>query len=730
MSGRPVARHEDHLSHIRPLARPCPVATRQTLLHLLGLLLVACLCFCTMTSGAYAASRSLTLYNTHTKETTTITYKRNGRFDADGLRKLNRFLRDWRRNESTTMDPALFDLIWQVYKYTGAKKPIHVVSGYRSPATNNMLRSRSRGVAKNSRHTMGQAMDFYLPGVPISKIRDAGLRLQAGGVGYYPGSRSPFVHIDTGNVRHWPRMTRKQLAKVFPRGKTVHVPRDGKPFSRYKQAKAEVAKRKAEMVRTSRSARRFTQVASAAPARSTRTRATTEVAQQTQQNGTLFGRLLNRTPQDRPKPEFEKTPPEPAPVTLAEDTVDEAEESGQLGAGAFVMPEKLAALPRVPQNRPTPIAEPNPAVDLAEQSEPASTLEETPDNSSDATAEETQVAALNAEETDQPDETAADPLLFASLPRSRPDFPSNNSFQLASAEPASPNEPAAEPANTAAPLETEQPPQTPALPEAVEVAQATTPVASDKLTMELASATAATEPLPANPEQSEQVIASLPRARNVALPADQAQNQTLEVAQSNVVPAPTDKPEGTAAEILAQLTGAEGPSAETAASNRVAYASTGPAFVAKLPSPRLTDEGLATDLAALPRNADRQQLASLSTDLPQRTAPESNLLAPKANPIVAQAPAPVAETSEQDHLARLTFAYGPSGMAHFAHMKQSTKTATFARLSRPIPNNLRALVSKPGSIIDQTFSHHPSQLVGDAHFVGPAIARMAVRSFN
>lgn len=187
---------------------------------------------------AAAETRSLKLYNTHTHERAEITFKKNGRFVSSGLRELNHFLRDWRRNESTKMDPELFDLIWEVYKKSGTSQPIHVVSGYRSPATNNMLRSRSRGVAKNSQHTRGKAMDFFIPGFDLAKLRALGLRKEVGGVGFYPTSGSPFVHMDTGSVRHWPRMTRSQLAKVFPDGVTIHIPSDGKPMPGYQQALA------------------------------------------------------------------------------------------------------------------------------------------------------------------------------------------------------------------------------------------------------------------------------------------------------------------------------------------------------------------------------------------------------------------------------------------------------------------------------------------------------------
>ena len=197
----------------------------------------------TTITSAQASTRTLKLYYTHTKERTEITFKRNGRYDKDGLRKLNNFLRDWRRNEPTKMDPALFDLLWEVYQKTGSNEYIHVVSAYRSLKTNNMLRSRSSGVAKNSQHTQGRAIDFFIPGVSTAKLRALGLREHMGGVGYYPRSNTPFVHMDTGSVRHWPRMTRAQLAKVFPNGKTIHVPTDGKPMKGYKQALAEIKAR-------------------------------------------------------------------------------------------------------------------------------------------------------------------------------------------------------------------------------------------------------------------------------------------------------------------------------------------------------------------------------------------------------------------------------------------------------------------------------------------------------
>ncbi|WP_436639052.1 DUF882 domain-containing protein [Microbaculum sp. FT89] len=193
-----------------------------------------------LTAEARSETRTLSFKQLHTGETVTITFKRNGRYDSEGLKKINYILRDWRRNESTTMDPALLDLVWEVRNAVGSKAPIYVLSGYRSPVTNAMLRSRSRGVAKTSQHMVGKAMDFYLPDVPLTKLRETALKFQGGGVGYYPTSGSPFVHMDTGSVRHWPRMTRQQLAKLFPDGKTLHIPSDGKPMPGYNQAVASV----------------------------------------------------------------------------------------------------------------------------------------------------------------------------------------------------------------------------------------------------------------------------------------------------------------------------------------------------------------------------------------------------------------------------------------------------------------------------------------------------------
>nr|WP_213742623.1 DUF882 domain-containing protein [Bradyrhizobium sp. dw_411] len=188
-------------------------------------------------------TRTLSFHHTHSDEDLTVTFKRDGRYDEEALKQLNHYLRDWRSQDQTTMDRHLFDILWEVYRDVDGKKPIQIISSYRSPATNAMLRRRSSGVARFSQHMLGHAMDFFIPDVPLEQIRFAGLRLQRGGVGFYPTSGSPFVHLDTGSIRHWPRMTHDQLARVFPDGRTVHVPSDGNPLKGYELARADIEKR-------------------------------------------------------------------------------------------------------------------------------------------------------------------------------------------------------------------------------------------------------------------------------------------------------------------------------------------------------------------------------------------------------------------------------------------------------------------------------------------------------
>ena len=224
------------------------LAAASSLASSCGLAAAACLAFLVGTSGTQDAvangdTRTLSLYHNHTRESLTVTFRRNGQYDPRALEQLNWFLRDWRLDEPTQMDPRLFDLVWEVVREVGADEPVRINSAYRSPKTNAMLRRRSRAVAKNSQHMRGKAMDFFLPDVPIERIRAIGMRLQEGGVGYYPSAYTPFVHLDVGSVRAWPRMTRDQLARIFPDGKTVHIPSDGEPMARYEEARAEILAR-------------------------------------------------------------------------------------------------------------------------------------------------------------------------------------------------------------------------------------------------------------------------------------------------------------------------------------------------------------------------------------------------------------------------------------------------------------------------------------------------------
>lgn len=145
--------------------------------------------------------REISLLNMHTGESSRVVYWADGAYQIDGLLELDHLLRDHRRDEVTEMDPRLFDLLYQLSRAAGLGQPYHVVSGYRSPATNDMLRRSGRGVARNSYHIKGQAVDFKVPGVDMRQLRKVAISMRAGGVGYY--GRSSFLHMDTGRVRSW-----------------------------------------------------------------------------------------------------------------------------------------------------------------------------------------------------------------------------------------------------------------------------------------------------------------------------------------------------------------------------------------------------------------------------------------------------------------------------------------------------------------------------------------------
>jgi uncharacterized protein YcbK (DUF882 family) len=206
---------------------------------LIGSLLLLFAPSSTESATANGDTRTIYLYHAHTGESIDATYLVDGHYDPEVLKKLNWFLRDWRRNEETNMDPRLFDAVWEAYRGVGATQRITVLCGYRSPETNAMLRRRSRAVAEHSQHILGKAMDTTMHGMSMERVRESAARLQMGGVGYYGDTN--FVHIDVGGVRMWPRMTYAQLMRLFPDGKTVHIASDGRTLPGYDEARAELA---------------------------------------------------------------------------------------------------------------------------------------------------------------------------------------------------------------------------------------------------------------------------------------------------------------------------------------------------------------------------------------------------------------------------------------------------------------------------------------------------------
>jgi len=152
-------------------------------------------------AAARAESRSLAFIHTHTGEHLSIEYARDGAYIPEALETINHYLRDFRTGEVHPIDERLLDLLHELARTTGTTEPFQVISGYRSPATNAMLRARSEGVASGSLHMVGQAIDIRLADVPLARLRHAALDLREGGVGFYPAS--DFVHVDTGRVRVW-----------------------------------------------------------------------------------------------------------------------------------------------------------------------------------------------------------------------------------------------------------------------------------------------------------------------------------------------------------------------------------------------------------------------------------------------------------------------------------------------------------------------------------------------
>lgn len=148
-----------------------------------------------------ASERVLALHHLHTGERRRITYWADGAYIGEGLKEINHLLRDHRTGDQHQMDPGLLDLLHQVQERVGCHGEFHIISGYRSPKTNRMLRKNSSGVARHSLHMDGKALDIRLSGCDIKQLHRAAKSLKAGGVGLY--TRSNFVHVDTGRVRYW-----------------------------------------------------------------------------------------------------------------------------------------------------------------------------------------------------------------------------------------------------------------------------------------------------------------------------------------------------------------------------------------------------------------------------------------------------------------------------------------------------------------------------------------------
>lgn len=147
------------------------------------------------------AKRTLGFYNTHTNETLKVCYFDGEGYRPEALEKINFILRDFRTDEIASIDPLLLDQLFALKARIQPRTPFHIISGYRAPATNAMLRRTTKGVARSSMHTRGRAIDIRLPGYSTSRLRKLSIALNAGGVGYYP--KSNFVHLDTGPVRTW-----------------------------------------------------------------------------------------------------------------------------------------------------------------------------------------------------------------------------------------------------------------------------------------------------------------------------------------------------------------------------------------------------------------------------------------------------------------------------------------------------------------------------------------------
>jgi uncharacterized protein YcbK (DUF882 family) len=151
--------------------------------------------------GPESEPRALGFRNLHTGESIDVVYRSDGELDHGALREIAWILRDFRTGEARPIDQRLLDLLWRLRTALDTTEPYEVISGYRSPRTNAMLRRQGRGVSRISLHMQAMAIDVRVPGRSLTAVREAARALRSGGVGYYPAS--DFVHVDVGRLRYW-----------------------------------------------------------------------------------------------------------------------------------------------------------------------------------------------------------------------------------------------------------------------------------------------------------------------------------------------------------------------------------------------------------------------------------------------------------------------------------------------------------------------------------------------
>ncbi|MBK9079300.1 MAG: DUF882 domain-containing protein [Hyphomicrobium sp.] len=183
-----------------------------------------------ITAAAVKGERTISFYHMHTRERLTVTYKKDGEYIPEALKKIDWIMRDWRKNKAIKIDPETIDLAWEMHEELGSREPISIICGFRSASTNEMLRRTRGGQASQSQHITGKAIDITFPDVTLKRMRYSALIRERGGVGYYPTSGIPFVHIDTG-VSGMAALAALRVGTLFPDAHTKHMPATGGPIT-------------------------------------------------------------------------------------------------------------------------------------------------------------------------------------------------------------------------------------------------------------------------------------------------------------------------------------------------------------------------------------------------------------------------------------------------------------------------------------------------------------------